>query len=78
MKFEAHYSLTTLDPPEVVHFIKVQYPDVVIDRPKLTFLQLCIKKKMFPTRQIRFCCEVLKESQGAGTVTLTGVRREKA
>lgn len=78
MKFEAHYSLTTLDPPEVVHFIKEQYPDVVIDRPKLTFLQLCIKKKMLPTRQIRFCCEVLKESQGAGTVTLTGVRRAES
>lgn len=78
VKFEAHYSLTTLDPPEVVHFIKEQYPDVVIDRQKLTFLQLCIKKKMLPTRQIRFCCEVLKESQGAGTVTLTGVRRAES
>ena len=28
--------------------------------------------------QIRFCCEVLKESQGAGTVTLTGVRRAES
>lgn len=50
----------------------------MIDCPKLTFLQLCIKKKMLPTRQIRFCCEVLKESQGAGTVTLTGVRRAES
>lgn len=76
--FEAHYSLTTLDPPEVVHFIKEQYPDVVIDRPKLTFLQLCRKRKILPTMTIRFCCAELKETQGAGRVTLTGVRRAES
>lgn len=78
VKFEAHYSLTTLDPPELVHFIKEQYPDVIIDRPELTFLQLCLKKKMLPLQTVRFCCSVLKESRGAGTVTLTGVRREES
>lgn len=78
VKFDAHYSLTTLDPPEVVRFIKVQYPDVIIDRPKLTFLQLCLKKKMLPTRIMRFCCAELKETQGAGRVTLTGVRKAES
>lgn len=78
VKFEAHYSLTTLDPPELVRFIKSQYPDVIIDRPNLTFLQLCLKKKMLPTRMIRFCCSELKESQGGGRVTLTGVRRQES
>lgn len=78
VRFEAHYSLTTLDPPELVHFIKDQYPDVIIDRPKQTFLQLCIKKKALPTQTMRFCCAELKETQGAGTVTLTGVRREES
>lgn len=78
VKFEPHYSLTTLDPPELVRFIKSQYPDVIIDRPELTFLQLCLKKKMFPTRKIRFCCSVLKETQGAGRVTLTGVRKQES
>lgn len=78
VKFEAHYSLTTLDPPEVVHFIKEQYPDVIIDRPELTFLQLCLKKKALPTRIMRFCCAELKESQGANRVTLTGVRKAES
>lgn len=78
VKFEPHYSLTTLDPPELVRFIKSQYPDVIIDRPELTFLQLCLKKKMLPTRKIRFCCSVLKETQGAGRVTLTGVRKQES
>ena len=78
VKFEPHYSLTTLDPPELVHFIKSEYPDVIIDRPKLAFLQLCLKKRMLPTRKNRFCCAELKETQGAGRVTLTGVRREES
>jgi len=78
VKFVPHYSLTTLDPPELVHFIRDEYPDVVIDRPKLTFLQLCVKKKMLPTQRMRFCCAYLKETQGAGMVTLTGVRREES
>lgn len=78
VKFEAHYSLTTLDPPELVHFIKKQYPDVIIDRPKLTFLQLCLKKKMLPTQTARFCCAELKETKGAGRVVLTGIRREES
>lgn len=78
VKFEAHYSLTTLDPPELVHFVKDNYPDVIIDRPEMTFAQLCLKKKALPTQKMRFCCEVLKETRGAGTVTLTGVRRQES
>lgn len=27
VKFEAHYQLTTLDPPELVYFIREHYPD---------------------------------------------------
>ena len=72
VKFEAHYSITTLDPPELVHFIRRNYPDVINDRPELTFQRLCISKKALPTRIMRFCCAELKEPKGAGTVTLTG------
>lgn len=78
VKFEPHYALTTLDPPELVHFIRNNYPDVIIDRPDITFAKLCIKKKMLPTMRARFCCAVLKETRGAGTVTLTGVRRKES
>ena len=78
VKFEAHFSLTTFDPPELVHFIKDNYPDVIIERPPLYFLQLCIKKKMLPTMRVRFCCAVLKEQGGAGTVTLIGIRNQES
>lgn len=78
VKFTPHYSLTTLDPPELVKFIREFYPDVIIDRPDFTFSQLCVHKKALPTRVMRFCCSVLKETKGAGTVTLTGVRRAES
>lgn len=78
VRFEAHYNVTTIDPPELVRFIRKQYPDVVFDRPKLGFAKLCIKKKMLPTRYSRFCCAELKETSGGGTVTLTGVRHAES
>lgn len=78
IRFEAHYALTTLDPPELVRFIRSHYPDVITDRPDMTFAQLCIKKKALPTMRMRFCCSALKETKGAGTVTLTGVRRQES
>lgn len=78
VKFEAHYARTGIDHPELVHFIMRNYPDVVWDRPEMTFWELVIKRRMLPTRQFRYCCEVLKESKGGQTVTLTGVRRAES
>lgn len=73
VKFDAHYNLTTVDPPELVHFIKRNYPDVYIDRPKQSMWQL-IEKKGLPTRLHRWCCSILKEHGGKGRICVTGVR----
>lgn len=78
VRFSAHYSVTTIDPPELVRFIRRCYPDVAFERPELGFFALCIKKRMLPTMQVRFCCKELKEVAGYGHVTLTGVRREES
>lgn len=78
VKFEAHYAVTTLDHPELVHFIRRCYPDVIWNHPKRTFLQLCLYKKMLPTMQARFCCQELKESAGAGHCTIIGVRKAES
>lgn len=78
VKFYAEYTLTTLEPPELVWFIRRQYPEVKHVRPKLTFLKLCEKKGALPTMKIRFCCAELKEVHGAGSVTLTGVRKQES
>ena len=72
--YTAHYHLTTVDPPELVNFIRSSYPDVEVHRPALTMWQLIKKRKMPPRRNARFCCEVLKEGGGVGRVVTTGVR----
>ncbi len=63
VKFDAHYNVTTIDPPEAVRFIKRFHEDVQFDRPKQTFLKT-LETRGFPTRQGRWCCEVLKECYG--------------
>ena len=32
VKFDAHYSVTSVDPPELVRFIREHYPDVQFER----------------------------------------------
>jgi len=78
VKFQAHYTAIGIDPPELVRFIKKEYPDVIFDRPKTTFWRLVLKREMLPLRHARYCCKVLKETKGANTVTLTGVRHEES
>ena len=73
VKFDAHYNLTTVDPPELVYHVR-RHPEVIIDRPKMTMWQLIRKKMMPPTRMKRYCCEYLKERGGSGRVVVTGVR----
>lgn len=72
VKFKAHHSLTTCDPPELVRHVRTK--DVEIHRPKMTMWQLIRKKRMPPRRNARYCCEVLKESAGDNAVIITGVR----
>lgn len=74
VKFDAHYNLTTVDPPELVYFIRENYPDVVVDKPQKTMWQLIVENGSPPTRLQRYCCRELKERGGEGRVTITGVR----
>lgn len=74
VKFDAHYNHTTADPPELIYFIRSNYPDVSIDRPKETMWQLIPRKLMPPTRLARYCCQELKEGGGEGRIVVTGVR----
>ena len=73
VKFEAHHSLTTIDPPELVRFVRTT-PEVIIDRPEMHFLQWMLLKGFPPLRMQRWCCEKLKEGAGKGRVIVTGVR----
>lgn len=80
VKFEAVYNVTSVDPPELVRFIKEKYPEVRREIPHdkdgkpITMWSLLRSNTMPPTRIVRYCCEKLKEASGIGTVTITGVR----
>lgn len=80
VKFDAHYSVTSVDPPELVRFIKQQYPKVKMEIPHdkdgnpITMWNLIPRKLMPPTRLSRYCCEKMKECSGQERVTVTGVR----
>lgn len=80
VKYDAHYSVSSVDPPELVRFIKDVHPDVIFDYPRdkdgnvVTMWNLIPRKKMPPTRIVRYCCAYLKENGGAGRLKVTGVR----
>lgn len=80
VKYDAHYNVTSVDPPELIYFIKKNHPNVIWEFPtysdgtRATMWNLIPKKKMPPTRIVRYCCKVLKEGGGKGRFTMTGVR----
>lgn len=76
--YDAHFNITTVDPPEVIKFIRKHHPDVERHRPNESMWQLIVRKRMPPTRRIRFCCEILKERGGMDRVVLTGIRWEES
>ena len=74
VKFKAHMSLTSVDPPQVIRFVKKEYPDVVLHKPKMSIYQDAVQRGILPTMRVRWCCADFKESAGAGKVTLIGIR----
>ena len=79
VKYEAVHNLTTVDAPETVNYIKSQN-DVRIEKARdrngnhVTMWNLIARKKMPPTRLVRYCCSDLKEVGGKGRLVITGVR----
>lgn len=73
VKFKAYYAVTTIDPPDLIYFIREHHRDVIFNRPKVAFLTM-LTTRGFPTRQGRWCCSEYKEKWGAGEFVVTGVR----
>lgn len=79
VRFKAHMNLTSVDPPEVIRFVRRSYPEVRTIPPKDSIYHLAMyKAKMPPTRIARWCCAEYKEGAGAGKVTLIGIRHEES
>lgn len=73
VKYDLVHNHTTADAPETVRYVR-SIPGIQINYPKESMWQLIPRKKMPPTRVVRYCCEVLKEHGGEGRFVSTGVR----
>lgn len=78
VKFKAHMNLTSVDPSEVIRFVRRQYPDVELIKPKMSIYEMAKKKHILPTRTLRWCCAEYKEFSGSGKVTLIGIRKQES
>ena len=87
VKYDAHYSVTTVDPPELIYYIRKYHPDVEMVHRRwetdgrfhkegdiVTMWNLIPENSMPPTRLARYCCQYLKEPGGFGRKVVTGVR----
>lgn len=84
--FEIQHNHTTADAPETVRFVRQEakrFEDLgikyTINMPtykgeRVSMWSLIPQKLMPPTRKVRYCCDILKESGGAGRFICTGVR----
>lgn len=88
--FEVMHSHTTADAPETVRFVwqeAKRFEDMgikyTINMPtykgqRVSMWSLIPQKLMPPTRLVRYCCSVLKETGGAGRFIATGVRWDES
>lgn len=78
VKFDAHYNITTVEPPELLAFVKEHYPTVILEPPQHTMEELIIKKKIPPTRIMRYCTTKLKSTSGNDRFKIVGIRAEES
>lgn len=82
VRAEWWYNNTTIDPPELVRFIKRQHPDVKWNNPIYGNMLVRIAEGPHgvapPTRFSRWCCKEYKEGGGKGRIRILGVRAEES
>jgi phosphoadenosine phosphosulfate reductase len=79
--YSSYYSCTTMDPPELVKFIKKEHPDVPWIKPKIPMMTaVATLPKSPPTRLARWCCSIYKETTDKHLhgLTILGVRGEES
>lgn len=71
-------NFTSVDPPQVIRFVRNYYPDVITHAPEKSIYQLAVERGILPSMRVRWCCADLKEQAGAGKVTLIGIRKQES
>ena len=77
VNFTGHYCRTGIDPPELVRFIKQNYPGVIWHKPEKSIWKQ-VEKRGFPLRGRRWCCGTLKDLHGRGNRLMTGIRWQES
>jgi len=77
VKVTWHYHVTTIDPPELIRFIKDFHGDVIFDRKERKGMFQKILEKGMPTRRARWCCDAYKERKIKG-VQVLGIRGDES
>lgn len=79
VKHESWYNNVTIDPPELVRFIKDFYPEVQWNNPKRHLIKEVVHRSSgLPTRRWRWCCRDYKEQGGNKLFKVIGVRAEES
>lgn len=79
VKYDLHYSNTTIDPPELTRFIRKEYPQVIWHNKEIPLPYYMERKSLGPpTRIARWCCEIYKETGGDGLFKAIGVRSSES
>lgn len=74
--YKAHYVNTTIEPPEVLKFVREHYPEVAeIKAPP--FFKM-VRKRGFPMRIIRWCCQTQKKDPAPNLHMCCGLRAEES
>ena len=53
VKFKARMNLTSVDPPEVIRFVRKNYPEVEMIKPRMSIYNMAVKKGILPTMRLR-------------------------
>jgi phosphoadenosine phosphosulfate reductase len=77
VKFDAHYCVSPIDPPEVYKFLKEHHPETQWDYYAKGFWTPTNNLGL-PTRLKRWCCKLIKEAGGTGRIKLMGIRWEES
>ena len=78
VKHKVYMNLTTVDPPELIKFIRLNYKDVIFLRPPKSMYQLIVHRGAPCTRITRDCCRYLKEYSGSNNIMITGIRWQES
>lgn len=63
VKFQGHMSLTSVDPPEVIRFVRQYYPEVKLKKPSDSIFNIAVKKGILPTMRVRFAAKNLRRTK---------------